>query len=463
MKSRSYDAVIIGAGQAGGPLSTTLAGAGWKTALVERTHVGGTCVNEGCTPTKTMAASARVAYLARRAAEYGVHTGPVTVDLARVRQRKQAIVDSFRNGSRKRIESTDGVDLLMGEATFAGPKEVDVHLQDGERLRLSAEKIFINTGARAARPALPGLDEVPTLDSTSIMELDRVPEHLLVLGGGYIGLEFGQMFRRFGSRVTIVQRGRQVLTREDADVAEEVAKILREDGVEILLQGQAASVESGSSGGIRMTVRTPDGERTLSGSHLLVAVGRTPNTDGLNLAAAGVETDERGFVRVNDSLETNVPGIYALGDVKGGPAFTHISYDDSRVIRTNLVEGGWATTKGRLVPYTVFIDPQLGRVGMSEREAREQGLNIRVAKLPMSYVARALEVDETRGFMKAVVDADSGQILGAAVLGIEGGEVMSVLQMAMMGKVPYTVIRDGVFAHPTLAESLNNLFMAMDA
>lgn len=463
MKSRSYDAVIIGAGQAGGPLSTTLAGAGWKTALVERTHVGGTCVNEGCTPTKTMAASARVAYLAGRAAEYGVHTGPVTVDLARVRQRKQAIVDSFRNGSRKRIESTDGVDLLMGEATFAGPKEVDVHLQDGERLRLSAEKIFINTGARAARPALPGLDEVPTLDSTSIMELDRVPEHLLVLGGGYIGLEFGQMFRRFGSRVTIVQRGRQVLTREDADVAEEVAKILREDGVEILLQGQAASVESGSSGGIRMTVRTPDGERTLSGSHLLVAVGRTPNTDGLNLAAAGVETDERGFVRVNDSLETNVPGIYALGDVKGGPAFTHISYDDSRVIRTNLVEGGWATTKGRLVPYTVFIDPQLGRVGMSEREAREQGLNIRVAKLPMSYVARALEVDETRGFMKAVVDADSGQILGAAVLGIEGGEVMSVLQMAMMGKVPYTVIRDGVFAHPTLAESLNNLFMAMDA
>jgi pyruvate/2-oxoglutarate dehydrogenase complex dihydrolipoamide dehydrogenase (E3) component len=283
-----------------------------------------------------------------------------------------------------------------------------------------------------------------------------------------VGLEFGQMFGRFGSQVTIVQRRGQVLTREDPDVAEEVANILREDGIEVLLDTQALRVRQAAEekgGRIHLTVRAlqvAEGERTLSGSHLLMAVGRVPNTEGLNLAAAGVQTDEGGFIEVNERLETHVPGIYALGDVKGGPAFTHISYDDFRIMRSNLLEGGKATTHGRLVPYTVFIDPQLGRVGLSELAARAEGRNIRVAKMPMSYVSRALEVDETRGFMKAVVDADSGQILGAAVLGIEGGEIMGVLQMAMMGQVPYTVLRDAVFAHPTLAESLNNLFMALD-
>jgi pyruvate/2-oxoglutarate dehydrogenase complex dihydrolipoamide dehydrogenase (E3) component len=460
-----YDAIVIGAGQAAVPLSTALARSGWRTALIEREHVGGTCVNEGCTPTKAMVASARVAYLARRAADYGVHTGPVSVNMAKVRQRKRDIVDSFRNGSQRRIENTEGLDLLMGEASFVGPKSVEVCLNSGEIHHLTADKIFINTGARPRKPSLPGLDSVPYLDSTSIMELDEVSEHLLVLGGGYVGLEFGQMFRRFGSQVTIVQRRGQLLTHEDPDVAEEVANILREDGIEDLLDTHALRVRQApdeGGGRIQLTVRTGEGERTLTGSHLLVAVGRVPNTDRLNLAAAGVQTDERGFIQVNERLETNVPGIYALGDVKGGPAFTHISYDDFRIIRSNLLEGGEATTAGRLVPYTVFIDPQLGRVGLSEREARAQGRNIRVAKMPMSYVSRALEVDEPRGFMKAVVDADSGQILGAAVLGIEGGEIMGVLQMAMMGQVPYTVLRDAVFAHPTLAESLNNLFMALD-
>jgi len=463
-----YDAVVIGAGQAGTPLSRTLAQAGWKTALIERTHVGGTCVNEGCAPTKTMVASARVAYLARRAADYGVRTGPVRVDMAKVRQRKRDIVESFRKGSQRRVESTEGLDLLMGEASFTGPKAVEVRMNSGETRLLTADKIFINTGARPRKPSLPGLDGVPYLDSTSIMELGEVPEHLLVLGGGYVGLEFGQMFRRFGSQVTIVQRRGQVLTREDPDVAEEVANILREDGIEVLLDTQALRVRQAAEekgGRIHLTVRAlqvAEGERTLSGSHLLAAVGRVPNTDRLNLAAAGVQTDERGFIQVNERLETNVPGIYALGDVKGGPAFTHISYDDFRIMRSNLLEGGNATTHGRLVPYTVFIDPQLGRVGLSELAARAEGRNIRVAKMPMSYVSRALEVDETQGFMKAVVDADSGQVLGAAVLGIEGGEMMAVLQMAMMGQVPYTVLRDAVFAHPTLAESLNNLFMALD-
>jgi pyruvate/2-oxoglutarate dehydrogenase complex dihydrolipoamide dehydrogenase (E3) component len=461
-RSERYDAIIIGAGQAGVPLSTALARAGWKTALVEREHVGGTCVNEGCTPTKTMVASARVAYLAQRAADYGVHTGQVTVDMAKVRERKRAIVNSFRSSNRRRLEEAEGVELLMGEARFTGPHSVDVHLNSGGMRSLTADKIFINTGARPRRPSLSGLGSVPSLDSTSIMELEVVPEHLLVLGGGYVGLEFGQMFRRFGSQVTIVQRRGQLLTREDADVAAEVAKILGQDGIEVLLDSQALGVEQAADGGIVLTVQTPEGERKLTGSHLLAAAGRVPNTEQLNLAAAGVQTDGRGFIKVNERLETDVPGIYALGDVKGGPAFTHISYDDFRIMRTNLLEGGKATTTDRLVPYTVFVDPQLGRIGLSEREARAQGRDIRVAKLPMNYVARALEVDEPRGFMKAVIDAESGQILGAAVLGIEGGEIMAVLQMAMMGGVPYTVIRDAVFAHPTLAESLNNLFMALD-
>ncbi len=457
-----YDAIVIGSGQAGKPLALSLAQAGRKTAIVEREHVGGTCVNVGCTPTKTMVASGRVAYLARRAGDYGVRATPVQVEMTKVRQRKQAIVESFRNSGQRQLEKTEGVDLLFGEASFTGPKTVAVRMNNGGTRQLTADTIFINTGGRPSSPPVPGLDSVPTLDSTSIMELDVLPDHLLVLGGGYIGLEFGQMFRRFGSEVTVVQRGKQLLAREDTDVAEEVAKIMREDGIEVLLETQAVRAEQ-ADGAIRLTVRTQTGERTLSGSHLLAAAGRVPNTDALNLSAAGVKTDKGGIVQVNERLETNVPGIYALGDVKGGPAFTHISYDDFRIIRTNLLEGGNTTTTGRLVPYTVYIDPQLGRVGLSEIEARATGRPIRVAKMPMAYVARALEMSEPRGLMKAMVDAETNQILGCAVLGLEGGELMSMVEIAMMGKVPYTTLRDGIFAHPTLAEALNNLFASVDA
>ncbi len=457
-----YNAILIGAGQAGTPLSTTLARAGWKTAIIERVHVGGTCINEGCTPTKTMVASGRVAYLARRGTDYGVQTGPVTIDMTKVRQRKRDIVESFRTSGQRRIETTEGVDLLMGEASFTGPKTLEVHLNNGEKGELTADTILINAGARPAKPSITGIEAVATLDSTSIMELDEVPEHLLIVGGGYIGLEFGQLFRRFGSQVTVIQRGAGLLAREDPDVAEGVANIMREDGLEVLLETKPVSVEQSSTGAISLTVQTKMGERILNGSHLLMAAGRVPNTDWLNLDAAGIQTDKRGFIQVNERLETNVPGIYALGDVKGGPAFTHISYDDFRIIRTNLLEKGNATIHDRLVPYTVFIDPQLGRIGLSETEARTQGRNIKIAKMPMNYVARALEMDESRGFMKTVVDADTNQILGAAVLGIEGGEIMAILEVAMMGKVPYTVLRDGVFAHPTLAESLNNLFSTFD-
>ncbi len=461
---RQYDGIIIGSGQGGKPLAVALAEAGWKLALVERLHLGGTCVNVGCTPTKTMVASARLAYLARRGAEYGVNTGPIEINLAKVRERKRAIVDSFRGGSERLVQRTEGLELLRGEASFTGPYSLQVNLNDGRTVVIGARKIFINTGGRPAVPAIPGLAQIPTLDSTSIMELDAVPDHLLVLGGGYIGLEFGQMFRRFGSKVTVVHRGKHLLSREDPDVADEAASILRQDGVEILLESEPLKAEQSADGTIRLTVRTPSEDRTLNGTHLLVAVGRVPNTETLNLAAAGIERDKQGFVKVNESLETNVPGVYALGDVKGGPAFTHISYDDYRVLKNNLANGnGQRRISGRLVPYTVYIDPQLGRVGITEIEAREKGLQVRVAKIPMTYVARALETEETRGFIKAIVDLKTKLILGCAVLSIEGGEIMSILQVAMMGQLPYTALRDAVFAHPALAESLNTLFTTMDA
>lgn len=459
--SQKYDAIIIGSGQAGTPLSTAMARAGMRTALIERKHVGGTCINEGCTPTKTMVASGRVAYLARRATDYGVHTGRIRIDLRRVRQRKRDIVNSFRNGSQAKIEKAANLDLIFGEARFTGPKTIEVRSKDGDRRSLSAKYFFINAGTRASSPPLEGLEDVGFLDNASIMELDTVPKHLLILGGGYIGLEFGQLFRRFGSRVTIIQSGGQLLTREDTDVAEEVTKILRQDGVEVLLNAKATHV-SKAGRSIHLQVQRNRHLTTLVGSHLLVATGRIPNSDTLNLPAARIRTDHRGFIEVDERLKTTAGGVYALGDIKGGPAFTHISYDDFRIIRGNLLESRRLSVKDRLVPYTVFIDPQLGRVGMTEKEAHARKRKIRVAKLPMSAVARALETDETRGFMKAIVDRETEQILGAAVLAIEGGEIMSVLEVAMMGKLPYSALREGVFAHPTLAESLNNLFTAME-
>ncbi|MEW6731135.1 MAG: mercuric reductase [Acidobacteriota bacterium] len=459
-----YDALIIGVGQAGKPLSIAMAKAGWKTAIVEREQVGGTCVNRGCTPTKTMVASARVAYLARRAFDYGVNAGPVTVDMARIRERKQSIVDSFRTSGERLLTSTANLELLKGEARFTGKIvdgfSVEVKMNNDKIRTLTAKRVFINTGARPQYSSISGLDEIPFLDSTSIMELNTLPDHLIVLGGGYIGLEFAQMFHRFGSQVTIVHRGKQLLSREDEDVAEEVRKILQEDGLEILLERSAIKVEKHNSE-ILLTVKSIDGEQILSGSHLLVATGRIPNTEQLNLTSIGVEIDKGGFITVNDRLETSVSNIYALGDVKGGPAFTHISYDDYRIIETNLLSGGTATITDRMVPSTIFIDPQLGRIGLSEREARSQDKEIHIAKIPMTWVARALEMDESRGFIKAIVDAKTKQILGATILGIEGGEIMAQLQIAMMGKLPYTVLRDAIFAHPTLAEALNTLFMYM--
>ena len=457
----AYDLIVIGAGQGGGPLAGTVAEEGQDVALLERRHVGGTCVNEGCTPTKTMIASARVAHLARRAEDYGVEVGDVSVDLETVRERKRDIVESFRAGSRNSIEAKERLDLIEGDGRFVDAHTVEVALSDGGTRTLTADRIAINTGTRPVIPPIDGLDGVDPLTSTSIMELGTVPDHLLVLGGGYIGLEFGQMFRRFGADVTIIDRGAHILGREDADVAEALQDILREDGIRILNEASMTAVEE-ANGTITAHLDGDDVPAQVVGDELLVAVGRRPNTDTLNLGATGVETTERGHVQVDERLATTADGVFALGDVTGGPAFTHVSYDDYRVLCDNWLYDGDRTTDDRLVSYTLFTDPQLGRVGLTEKQARERDLDVTVAQMPMTHVARALEVDETRGLMKAVIDSDTNQLLGAAILGIEGGEVMSVLQTAMMGGLPVDRLQSAPFAHPTLAESLNNLFAGLD-
>jgi pyruvate/2-oxoglutarate dehydrogenase complex dihydrolipoamide dehydrogenase (E3) component len=467
MSTSSYAAIIIGSGQAGGPLAQAFAKAGHRTALIESTHIGGTCVNEGCTPTKTMVASARVSYLARRGTDYGVDIDkPFKMNMETVRKRKRDIVNSFRGGNESRIKSTTNLDLFMGQAKFIGEKEIAVTSSgDGVTKVINGDKIFINAGCFPTPLLIPGADQVEVLNSTSIMELDVVPEHLLVIGGGYVGVEFAQMFRRFGARVTIIQRSNQLLAREDPDVADAVRDILTEDGIEIMFGATTKSVQKLQLGTVELTVIGADGtSRTLQGSHILSAAGRTPSTSLLQPSAAGVEMDKHGFIKVSDALQTNVSHIFALGDIKGGPQFTHISYDDFRVIRHNFITNPTdpsQTIKDRLVPYTVFMDPQLGRIGLSESEARKMFSDkgrVKVAKMPMSYVARALEMDEARGFIKVIVDGSNDQILGAAVLGIEGGEVMTMLQIAMMGSMRWQTLQDGVFAHPGLGELLNNVW-----
>jgi pyruvate/2-oxoglutarate dehydrogenase complex dihydrolipoamide dehydrogenase (E3) component len=461
MTEERYDAIVIGTSQGGRFLPVELAQAGQKVALVERGPLGGVCVNSGCTPTKTMVASARLAYQARRAAEYGVRVGPVSVDLAAVRERKRAMVAGARENYASRL-AQEGLELISGEAHFTGPKTLDVALSNDGTRQISAPVIVIDAGTRPRPLEIPGVDEVSVLDSTSIMELEELPEHLIILGGGYIGLEFGQMFRRFGSQVTIIQHADRLMMIEDEDVADEVAAILRDDGVTVLTSSTAVRVEPAANDGLRLTVHTPDGEQQIDGSHLLSAIGRIPNTDALTPEVAGIRLTDQGFIEVDEYLETSVPGVYAMGDIKGGPAFTHLSHDDYRILRANLIEHKKVGTRGRIVPYTVFIDPQLGRVGMTEREAKAQERAFRVARLPMNAVIRALETGETRGFMKAIVDADSGEILGCAVLSSEGGEVMTMIQVAMLGRLTYTDMSNAILGHPLFAEGLNTLFATFD-
>lgn len=452
-----FRAVIVGAGQGGVPLAKALARAGWKVALIERRFVGGTCINYGCTPTKTLVASARVAQLARRADDYGVAVGGVRVEMARVRARKAEIVARFRQGNVEGLEQQANLTLLRGHARFIGPSALRVDTDEGT-LTLAPEVVVLDVGQRPRIPEVPGLAEAPYLSSSTVMELAEVPEHLLILGGGYVGVEFAQMFRRFGSAVTVAQQGEQLLPREDEDVAEAVREILAEDGVRVLSSANATGVR-GAAGGLELTLA--DGT-VLAGSHLLVATGRQPNTDGLGLAAAGIATDDEGHIAVDERLRTGAQGVYALGDAAGSPAFTHIAYDDYRVLESQLLGDGRRTTQGRLLPYVVYLDPQLGRIGLSERQARERGVAYACLRLPMAQVARARETGETRGFMKALVAPEDKRILGAMVLGSEGGELMSALEIAMMGNLSAVRLRDGIFAHPTLAESFNTLFAGLE-
>jgi len=448
-----YDAIVIGSGQGGVPLAVRFAELGWQVALIEKGNLGGTCINTGCTPTKTMVHRAQVAHYARNAARWGVRAENVAVDLREIVAQKDQVVTSFRGGSQKRIDKYSNLRLHRGRAQFVGPHQVQV----GDAL-LESEKIFINTGGRAIIPDISGLDPARVLTNETVMELTELPEHLIILGGGYIGLEFGQMFRRFGSRVSIVHSREQILPREDAEITAELHKVLEGEGIEFHLNVQSTRVEH-SKGGVKVSISGASGLAEMSGTYLLAAVGRRPNTDGLGLDKAGIETDKAGFIRVNSRLETNVAGIWALGDVKGGPAFTHISYNDFQIIDANLTQGKNLTIDHRIVPYSVFTDPQLGGVGMTEKEARATGHKLKIGKIPMSYVARAIERDETAGLMKIVVDAANDRILGATILASEGGELVHVLYTLMLGNLPYTLLKGAVYIHPTLAEGF---FALMD-
>jgi len=446
-----FDAIIIGSGQGGNPLAYALADHGWSVALIERAYLGGTCINTGCTPTKTMVASAQVTHYARSAARWGVKARDVRVDLPAVLARKNAVVLRFREDLQRNVEKRPNLHLYRGHARFLAAQK----LQIGDDI-IEGERIFINVGTRPSMPRIEGIETSGYLTNESLMELQEIPEHLVVLGGGYIGLEFGQMFRRFGSRVTVIQRGGQLLAREDVDVAEGLKEVLEAEGIEFRMDSETTKVEK-LPGGVKVAIVSGKDTETITGTHLLAATGRQPNTDDLGLDKAAVALDARGYVKVNGRLETAVPGVWALGDVKGGPAFTHISYNDYQIVYANIIDGKNLSIENRYVPYSLFTDPQLGRVGMTEKEARATGRKLKIGSYPMAYVPRAIERDETAGFMKIIVDAEDDRILGASILGIEGGELVQILGAMMLANAPYTILKGAVYIHPTLAEGFFGL------
>jgi pyruvate/2-oxoglutarate dehydrogenase complex dihydrolipoamide dehydrogenase (E3) component len=450
--TQHYDALVIGAGQAGPPLADRLGKEGLTTAVIERQLMGGTCVNTGCIPTKTLVASARVAHLARRAADYGVKIGsPVAVDMARVKARKDALVEASNSGVTAWVEGMKNVRLIRGHARFESARSVSV---DGETL--SADRIFINAGARARVPDFPGLADIDYLTNSGMMDIDLLPSHLIIVGGSYIGLEFAQMYRRFGSEVTVIEMQDRLIAREDEDVSDSVREMLEEEGVDVRLGAECMGFER-SPTGIRTSIQCDEDSTPIDGSHLLLAVGRTPNTDDLGLDRAGVKTSQRGFIEVDEQLQTSVSGIWAIGEVNGRGAFTHTSYNDYEIVAANLFDGDARRTTDRILCYGLFVDPPLGRAGMTEREARASGRNVLIGKRKMANVGRAREFGETRGFMKVLVDADTEEILGAAILGLSGDEVVHGLLDVMYAKRPYTTVSRAVHIHPTVSELIPTL------
>lgn len=456
-----FDTVILGSGQGGKLLAWHLGRSGQRVAVVERQWVGGSCPAVACLPSKNEIWSARVAHVTRNAANFGAVTGPVTVDMEKVRARKRDMVEREVKAHLDAYAAS-GAELIMGSGRFVGPKTIEVELNEGGTRTLSGDQVVVNVGTHAAIPDVPGLRAAEPLTHIGSLELGYVPAHLIVLGGGYIGIEMAQTYRRFGSRVTIVERGERLMAREDDDVAEEMLHILRSEDIDVILGAQTASVEGRSGSGVRVALRTSAGERTIEGSDLLVAAGRVPNTANIGLETAGIELNERGFIRVNERLQTVAPGVWAIGEAAGSPQFTHVSVDDFRIVRDNMA-GGDRKTSDRLIPYTMFTEPPLAHVGLSEREAQQKGIAVRVAMLPMTNVLRTLATDETQGFMKVLVAADDDRILGFTMIGAEAGEVMAAMQTAILAGLPYQKLRDAVISHLTYAEGLGPLLAKVAA
>ncbi|AWW30418.1 FAD-containing oxidoreductase [Echinicola strongylocentroti] len=452
---KNYDAVILGAGQSGMPLAKKISNIGLSVALIEKRVIGGTCINDGCSPTKTMVSSARVAHLVSRAADFGVILPSYQVDQEIVKKRKDHIVTLFRGGAEKSLSKNENIDILMGTAAFKDSHTIEITSSTGSTETVKGKKIFINTGSEPRIPEIDGLTGTPYLTSTTVMELEETPEHLLIMGGGYIGLEFAQMFRRFGSNVTIIDRAGRLVSKEDEDVCKEISQIFSDEGIDTLFNSEVRKVTY--QDGFTIITKTPEGEKSLKGSHLLVATGRIPSSARLGLENTQIKTTDKGFIRTDDFLKTAENHIYALGDVAGSAPFTHIAYHDAHIAFQHAYKGNGISKKERLVPYCVFIDPQLARIGLNEQEAKDKGIPYKTGKFLMKHAGRTLEVDETRGFFKVLVDPKSKKILGATILSLDGGEIMAILQMAMVGGVTYDTIATLPIAHPTLAESLNNL------
>ncbi len=454
-----YDVLVFGGGTAGKVVAWTMAKEGRRTAVVDRKYIGGACPNVACLPSKNVIHSAKVASLVGRHREFGIKTGPIAIDMAGVYARKREMVEGIIQVHLDRYHAL-GDELIFGDGTFVAPRTVHVALRDGGERTLTADRVFVDLGTHAAMPDLPGLREAQPMTHIEALDLQRRPEHLIVLGGGYVGLELSQALRRLGSRVTLIERSSQLVANEDPDVSKAILQLFQDEGIDVLLGTQVLSISGLSGDRVSLQLKTGSGVRTLEGSDILVAIGRTPNTAGVGLEKAGIEVTEKGHIRVNDRLETTAPNVWAMGESAGSPYFTHVSEDDANLILENL-KGGHRSTKDRLVPYCVFIDPELARVGLNEAQARARGVAYRVATVPFDAAWRAWTISERRGFMKTLIDIHSDRILGFTAFGPEAGELMGTVQLAMLTGQPYTILRDALFAHPTMTEGLKALFMAV--